>query len=182
MSGVTSTGLSVLNVTELPRSLLFFRAWSQWVGGAGIVVLSLVVLIGPGNAAFRLYDSEFGESNVLGSVKAMGRVVLLVYTALTLAPYAAFLLAGMGPFDGLAHALSTLSTGGFSVYAGSIGAYAAPLTQVVVIPFMVLGALSFPLLYLAARDGPRVLTRDVQVRALALLVLVSLPLLLAFYG
>ena len=181
MSGVTSTGLSVLDVSGLPRSLLFFRAWSQWVGGAGIVILSLVILNGPGSAAFKLYASEFGEDNVLGSVRAMGRVVMFVYSALTLAAFATFVLAGMGFFDGLLHALATLSTGGFSVYAESIGVY-GPLTEAVIIPFMVLGALSFPLLYLTVRNGPRALLTDVQLRTFALLVLVSSPLLLAFYG
>ena len=181
MSGVTSTGLSVLDVSRLPRSLLFFRAWSQWVGGAGIVILSLVILNGPGSAAFKLYASEFGEDNVLGSVRAMGRVVMLVYSALTLAAFATFVLAGMSFFDGLLHALATLSTGGFSSFSESAGAY-APHIQALMIPFMVLGALSFPLLYLTWRNGPRALVADVQVRCFALVMLVSAPLLLNFYG
>ncbi len=182
MSGFTTTGLSVLDVATLPPSLLLFRAYSQWIGGVGVIVLSLVVLIGPGRGAFRLYASEFGEDNLIGSVVATARVVAVVYLALTALAYVAFVLAGMGWWDGLLHAFATLSTGGFSVYGESIGVYDSAWITGVTTLFMALGAISFPLFYLAWREGWRRLVYDIQVRTLVGVLAVATLLFFLFSG
>lgn len=182
MSGFTTTGLSVFDATELPTSLLFFRAYAQWLGGAGIIVLSLVVLAGAGTAAAKLYASEFGEANIMGSVLTMGRMVMLVYSCLTVAAVAALVAAGAGLFDGLLHALSLVSTGGFSPFADSIGGYDSTPVAVVTMVFMVLGALSFPLYHLVWRVGWRRLVGDVQLRLLLVLILAGALVAVAFEG
>jgi trk system potassium uptake protein TrkH len=166
MSGFTTTGLSVLDLEGLPQSVLFFRAYAQWIGGAGIIVLSLAVLLGPGKAAFRLYTSEYGEENLIGSVIATARVVLGVYTALTAVGFLAYVAAGMGPWDALLHALATLSTGGFSPYSESIARFAGPWVPLAVTAFMLAGAISFPLYFIARREGLRRIWDDLQLRAL----------------
>ncbi|MDH5298486.1 MAG: TrkH family potassium uptake protein [Desulfobulbaceae bacterium] len=166
MSGFTTTGLSTLDVEILPQSLLFFRAYSQWLGGAGIIVLSLVVLMGPGQAAFTLYGSEFGEENLVGSVIATARVVLKAYATLTALGFVAFLAVGMAPFDSMLHVMATLSTGGFSTHTASIGHYqGANGVLLAVTLFMFLGAVSFPLYYHLRRDPGR-FRRDEQLRGL----------------
>jgi trk system potassium uptake protein TrkH len=179
MSGFTTTGLSVLELTTLPSSLLFFRAYSQWIGGAGIIILSLAVLIGPGRAAFRLYASEFGEEHLVGNVVATARVVVTVYGILTLLAFAAFVAAGMSAFDGLLHALATISTGGFSPRAEGIAAYDSELVAGAVTLFMLLGAVSFPLYYFAWRSGWRRFVGDIQVRYLVVMVAAGALLLFA---
>lgn len=166
MSGFTTTGLSVLDPEGLPRSLVFFRAYAQWVGGAGIVVLSLAVLLRSGPAAFRLYASEYGEENVVGSVVATARVVLSVYALLTALGFLAYVAVGLTPWDALLHALATVSTGGFSPYEGSVGRFVSPWVPPVVTLGMLLGAVSFPLYWRARREGLSVVTRDVQLKAL----------------
>jgi trk system potassium uptake protein len=143
LSGFTTTGLSVLEVSKLSASLLFFRAYCQWIGGAGIVVLSLAILLRSGGAALKLYSSESSEENIMGSVVATARVVLRVYLVLTVLCIAAFWAAGMRPFDAVLHALATVSTGGFSPFVDSIGHYSATAIQVVTVIFMWSGAISF---------------------------------------
>lgn len=147
LSGITTTGLSVFVPEKLPRSLLLFRSVYQWIGGAGIVVLSLALLLPPGRAALSLYAAEYGQENVFGNVHLVARRVAAVYFGLTTIGYGAYLLAGMGPFDGLVHILSTVSTGGFSPYSGSIAHYRSPAVEAVVSLFMVCGATSFPLIW-----------------------------------
>lgn len=175
MSGFTTTGLSVLDIKQLPKTLLFFRAYAQWIGGAGIIVLSLAIFLGPGKVAFQLYTSESGEENLLGSVMATVRVVARLYLGLTVLGFLVFLAAGMQPFEALLHILATLSTGGFSPYQGSIGHFSSPLIRYAVILFMLLGATSFALYYLAYCEGLKRFWHDHQVRALiGLLALASL--------
>ncbi len=171
MSGFTTTGLSVLELSGdgLPRSLAFFRAYAQWIGGAGIVVLSLAVLLRSGPAAFRLYASEYGQEKLAGSVVATARVVLGVYGALTALGFLAYVAVGMAPWDALLHALATLSTGGFSPYAESVGHFSQrPFVAWAVALLMLLGAVNFPLYHRVRREGLGPVLSDVQLRALLL--------------
>lgn len=179
MSGFTTTGLSVLDIKHLPKTLLFFRAYAQWIGGVGIIILSLAVFLEPGKTAFQLYTSEYNAENLLGSVIATAQVVARVYFGLTILGFLVFLAVGMKPFEALLHILATLSTGGFSPYAESIGHFSSPLTRYAVILFMLVGATSFPLYYLAYYEGPGRLWRDQQVRALITLIVL---LGLLFWG
>jgi trk system potassium uptake protein TrkH len=151
LSGITTTGLSVFVAEGLPRSLVLFRSLYQWVGGAGIVILSLALLLPPGRAALSLYAAEYGRENVFGNVRLVARRVATVYLGLTVLGYGAYLIAGMGPFDGLAHVLSTISTGGFSPYSTSIGSYRSPGIEATVSLFMLTGATSFPLFWTLIR-------------------------------
>ncbi len=151
VSGITTTGLSVFIPEQLPRSLVFFRSLYQWIGGAGIVVISLAFLLPPSRAALLLYSAEYGKENILGNARLMARRVATVYLGLTAAGYGAYVLAGMGPFDGLVHALSTISTGGFSPFSDSIGHYRSAWVEGVVSLFMICGATSFPLFWFLFR-------------------------------
>lgn len=153
MSGFTTTGLSMLNEAAIPLSIHFYRAYLQWVGGMGIIVLSLAILIRPGKAAFKLYRAEYGEQNIMGSVETTAKTVIKIYLILTVVGYIAFLVAGMGAYDGLIHILTTIPTGGFARFPGSIGYYHSPAISATVTLFMILGAVSFPLYYYSFRKN-----------------------------
>jgi trk system potassium uptake protein TrkH len=142
MSGFTTTGLTLVPLTDLPRSLLFFRAFSQWIGGAGIVVLTLVLLLRTTKPAHRLYVSEAGEGEILGSVRTTAAAVAKVYLVLTGAAILLFFGSGMDTFDAVLHALATVSTGGFSPYADSLGHFPQRSVRLAVIFFMLVGATS----------------------------------------
>lgn len=185
MSGITTTGLSVLSPADTSTGLLFFRAYLQWLGGAGIVVLSLIVLIGPGKAAFRLYAPELGRENLMGSVVATARVVMVIYCLLTVAGFLTFFAAGMPPLAALLYIMATLSTGGFAPFADSVGHFTggtAPAIQAAVLVFMTLGAISFPLYYQAKQRGINHFFRDVQLRAFLVLIVVGFLLLTSTVG
>ena len=166
MSGFTTTGLTVMPLPELPRSLLFYRAFSQWVGGGGIVVLTLAILLRASGAAHRLYASEAGDEPLVGTVRATARTIARTYLALTVVATGALLMAGLGPFDAAVHAFSSVSTGGFSPWSDSIGHSPGWPVRVVVLVLMLAGAISFPLYGEIRAKGVLQVLRDPQLRAL----------------
>jgi trk system potassium uptake protein TrkH len=182
MSGFTTTGLTVMDVASAPRTLLFFRSYSQWIGGLGIIIISLAILMRPGKAVFQLYSTEYGQENIKGSVIATARIVTRIYLVLTGLGLAAFMLSGMSFPDALIHILSTLPTGGFSSYPGSIGHFQGTAIPLVVCLFMALGAISFPLYYRLARKDLKGLWSDMQVRGFFALLLAGAALFFVLFG
>jgi len=166
-SGITTTGLSVLRPEGLPRSLVLFRSLYQWIGGAGIIVISLALLLPPGRTALALYTAEYGGKNLAGNVRLTARRVGFVYLALTAIGFFVYWACGMGPYDAGVHILSTISTGGFSVYSDSIGHYASPAVEGAVAFFMLCGAISFPLFWLLRPGKLPALVKERQLWALA---------------
>jgi len=115
VSGVTTTGLTVLpSVEGRPAALLFLRAWMQWYGGLGIVVLSVALLVRPGASIRRLSAVEFAEDDLVGGIRAHARRVTLVYVGLTAGGILLLTIVGVPAWTGLLHALAAVSTGGFS--------------------------------------------------------------------
>ena len=152
-SGVTTTGASILaEVESLSRPTLLWRALSSWLGGMGIVVLVIAVLPLVGHGGMHLYRAEFSGAQ---SEKLTPRVAETatslwgIYVALTLALVGLLVIAGMEPFDAVAHAFATLATGGFSTRTASIGAFSSPAIEYTTIAFMILGGASFILHYRA---------------------------------
>ena len=186
MSGFTTTGLTVVDVRALPRSLRFFRAYMQWIGGAGIVILSVAVwnATRPAGFRFRIYGSAPEDERVAGSVHANARQLVAIYGLLTAVVCVAFLIVGMSIEDAVLHGLATISTGGFSPHAASIGHYASnPAVLTVTMVGMLLGATSFSNYQrLARRAQGGKHHRDPQVYALACVVLVGASLLFALEG
>lgn len=170
MSGITTTGLSVMPVESLPGTLLFFRSYSQWIGGAGIVIVSLMLLMGPGLSAFRLYTTEYGEVNLAGDVKSTAKAVVKIYLVLTGLGFMVFWASGMNGFYALLHILSTVSTGGFSPFSESIGVYPSVVIRMAVVVFMVAGGISFVSYHALQNRRWRDFFRDLQLRALVLMM------------
>lgn len=119
VSAATTTGLSTLGPIESRSlSLTFARAWMQWYGGLGIVVLSLALVVRPGMAALRLASLD-AMDNLVGGARAHARRVISVYTVLTICGITGWLLLGGKPITGLLYVLSAVSTGGFAPTNGS---------------------------------------------------------------
>jgi trk system potassium uptake protein TrkH len=179
ISGVTTTGLSTLDSVEgRPRTFLLARAWMQWVGGLGFVVLSLALTLEPGVATRRLGAPSLEPAAAASSMRDYARRVLVVYLALTAFGIALLLLLGASGFDAVVHTLAGISTGGFAPRDASLAPLSRPL-QAGVLGLSSLGALSLPL-YLHLRRGRwRRLRDDVEARALVLFVLAAGGLLVA---
>lgn len=172
MSGFSTTGATVVDDIEaLPHSLLFWRAMTHWVGGLGIVFFTVAVF-----PVFGLGDINLFAAESVGPMRAKlhprisvaARWILTIYIGLTIIATVSFYFAGMGKFDALCHAMSTIATGGFSTKQASIAAFNSPLIDYVVTLFMFLGGVNISLLYLflfKARFGD--LFRDSEFRVYA---------------
>jgi trk system potassium uptake protein TrkH len=175
MSGFTTTGASVLtDIDGLPRSLLFWRQFTQWLGGIGIIVVALAVLprLRVGGRQLLEHEMPGPEIESLSTrIRDTARRVWFLYLALTtilIGILALFAVTGvdeeMTIYDAVAHALTTMPTGGFSPRAASVGAF-APATQWVVTVFMLLAGANFALLYRAfIRRQPQAFARDSEFR------------------
>jgi trk system potassium uptake protein TrkH len=189
MSGFTTTGASVLtDIPALDRSLLMWRQFTQWLGGMGIIVLALAVLPRLGVGGRQLLESEMPGPEVdqlADRIRTTAQRLWLLYVALTAAEALILAIFGwtgiddrMDPFNAVAHAFTTLPTGGFSPEPRSIEAFTAA-SQWVIVLFMVLAGMNFALLYrLLIRRKARVATRDEEAR-LYLTILALMSVLLA---
>ncbi len=151
VSGYTTTGSTILNDIEaLPRSLLFWRSSTHYIGGLGVVVFILLVIPDASPYRLKLTNMEMSSLSKEGyrykSSKVV-RVITTVYVSLTVAALLSLWAAGMPFFDSLNHAFSIAATGGFSIKNLSIGAYGSDLINMIVLFFMAICALHFGLLY-----------------------------------
>ena len=162
VSALTTTGLSVAPEDVTPL-FLFIRSWLQWIGGIGIIVLVLSVLLGPGTTAFRLYTVNFGQTKIRPGVISTAHQLAKIYIGITLIAFLILLVSGMSIFDALCHALSSVSTGGFSTRSDSIGGFEGILLPLGVSISCIMGALSFTL-YPEILKHPMTLIKDQQVR------------------
>jgi trk system potassium uptake protein TrkH len=167
VSGITTTGLTTLStVQDRAHSFLFARAWMQWYGGLGIAVLAVAIMAQHGLAIRKLVETPGAELQV-SSTRSHAQRVLAIYLLLTLAGGLLIWVAGMSPFNAMAHALSAISTGGFSTYDQSLGGDLTALAPFAVVFVSFLGAVSLPLYFYAWRKGISELTGDLEMRTLA---------------
>ncbi len=147
MSGLTTTGSTVLSGLDgQPRGLLAWRSILQWIGGVGIIVMGIAVLPMLRVGGMQLYRSESSDKaeKEFASAGRFASGTAMVYVLLTLACMVAYELCGMGDFEALMHAMTTVSTGGFSTHDASLGHYNdTPAIQWVAVAFMLSGSLPF---------------------------------------
>ncbi len=178
ISAVTTTGLTTLeSLDDLPRSFLFARAWMQWYGGLGIVVLSVALLLGHHVASRRLTESPTGEG-LATTARTHARRVLGIYLLLTLFAVLVLTLLGLDPFIAITHALSAVSTGGFSPFDESLGALNNAGQVIAVVLFGLVGAVPLHLYYRLRQHQLRNCLQDMELRVL-LLACLSIALLLS---
>lgn len=182
MSGMTTTGSTVFSgLDDLPRGLLFWRSMLQWFGGVGIIVVAMVFLPELKVGGMQIFRSEAFETSgkVLPRAAEIASRISIIYFALTAACIVGYLIVGMDGFDAVNHALTTLSTGGFSTYDASFGAFQGPAEYVASV-FMVLASLPFVRFVQFAAGTARPLFRDSQVRTF-LAIYAVLILVLTWY-
>ncbi len=178
MSAWTGTGLTMMSHLETyPKILLFWRAWMQWLGGIGIVLVALTVLIRPGVAAARLYKAEARSERILPNLANTARVIFEIYFALTLLGAYLYYVNGMGPFDALTHSMTGLGTGGMSTHDASIGYFHSMSIEAVTVFLMIMGAVNFTVHYRVFRDRRiKPFFDDVQVRYMFLFLIPAIAL------
>jgi len=175
VSGFTTTGATVLRPIEgTGPGVLFWRALTQWMGGMGVIVLVVAVLPTVGSGGMSLLEAEApgptGE-RLTPRVRQTARRLWAVYIGFTVVLAAAYVVAGMSLYDGVAHSFTTVSTGGFSPYNRSLGHFESVAIEWIAIVAMFVAGSSFTLLYRLLRGAPGPLLRSKEFQLYGFLVL-----------
>ncbi len=153
MSGFTTTGASILSgdeIENLSHGLLFWRSMTQWLGGMGIIVLSLVILPVLGIGGMQLFVAEVPgptPDKLHPRVKETAKRLWAVYCLITLAEVLLLWIGEMDLFEAINHSFTTMATGGYSIKGGSIGDYHMPYTHYIISLFMIIAGINFSLAY-----------------------------------
>ncbi|MTI85111.1 MAG: TrkH family potassium uptake protein [Firmicutes bacterium] len=177
MSGFTTTGASVIaDVESLPHGILFWRSLTQWMGGMGIIVLTLALIPSLKIAGMKLFRAEVPgptKDKVVPGVVKTSRQLYKVYLIISIAALFSLKAAGLSWFDSFIHTFSTVATGGFSNQNASIGAYNNPLVEIIIIFFMFIAGINFALHFHALRRNFKPLRDDRETRLYIVLALTA---------
>ena len=166
MSGVTTTGSTVMtNLNEAPKGILLWRALLQWLGGVGIIVMAVSFLPMLQVGGMQLFKTEaFDQTEkVLPRAAEISVAILTLYSAFTAIGAILLWFSGMEAFDAVAHAMTSLATGGFSTHDASIGHFDSALIDWVVIVLMIIGSLPFVIFLLVLKNGLKPILEDGQI-------------------
>ncbi|MEZ5778264.1 MAG: TrkH family potassium uptake protein [Paracoccaceae bacterium] len=182
MSGLTTTGATVfVGLESLPEGLLLWRSMLQWFGGIGIIIVAMVFLPELRVGGMQIFRSEAFDTGgkVLPRAAQIAAQIMGIYVGLTVLCAAAYMIVGMTGFDAVNHALTTVSTGGFSTTDASFGVYQG-MPEYLASVFMVLASLPFVRYVQMAAGSPGPLLRDRQVRAFLWVVAVLVAVITAY--
>ena len=183
MSGITTTGSTIItNLDSMPKGILIWRAILQWLGGIGVIVMAITILpllnIG-GMQLFRMESADTAEK-VLPKTREVTFIISSIYISLTVACGFAYWIFGMNIFDSVAHAMTTIATGGFSTYSESIGYFNNPKIEIVSIVFIILGSLPFIAYLKFIKGNKRIFFQDSQIRGLFYILIFSVFLMFLY--
>ncbi|MDY6776103.1 MAG: TrkH family potassium uptake protein [Halobacteria archaeon] len=165
MSGFTGTGLTMTrHENVLPHTLQWWRSFTEWIGGIGVIVLTTAILARPGSGSLTLYRSEARSEKIHPSILSTVRTIWWIFVLYSFVSVFLLWLAGMPLWDAVNHAMTGLSTGGFSVTDNSIATYDSALVDFAVIPVMAVGGVAFPVHYLLLQGNLRSVVSDIQTR------------------
>lgn len=174
VSGFTTTGSSILtDIESLPKSILYWRSMTHWIGGLGIIVLVIVVMPSLNIGGYNLFtlESSFQEK-IHPRIKSVGLRLLYIYLLLTLFEVVFLLLGGMNLYESVCHAYGTVATGGFSPKNTSLAGY-SPYLQYVVTVFMVLSGTNFVIHYYAVKREFKKIKQNEELRFYLGVILVA---------
>ena len=178
VSGFTTTGASILTVIEgMPAGLLFWRSFTHWIGGMGVLVLTLAILPSVGGRAMHILKAESpgpAPEKLVPKIGQTAKILYTIYVGLTLLQTALLMLAGMNLYDALIHAFGTAGTGGFSNRNLSVGAFGSVWVDVIITVFMLAFGVNFALYYQFLRGKPSTVFRDGELRTYLLVAVASI--------
>lgn len=171
VSGWTTTGLSMVDVTKTGPMILIWRSITQLAGGAGLAVIMMSAIVGPTGAGISIAEGRGDQ--LVPQVRQSARLVLIIYTGYAVVGTLAYRAVGMSFFDAVNHTFAAISTGGFSTHAESIGYWNSPAVEGVSIPLMLIGNMSFVTMWSLLRGRFRLVIRNGEVRVMAVLIPLS---------
>ncbi len=168
VSGFTTTGATVLTSFDgLPRGVMFWRSFTHWIGGMGVLVLTLALLPQLSARTSHLVRAESPGptlSKIVPKMSDSAKILYIIYGAMTLLEFCILMIAGMSPYDAAIHAMGTAGTGGFSNYGASVAAFNSPVIDGIITVFMLLFGMNFALFYRLATGGWRDIFRSEELR------------------
>jgi trk system potassium uptake protein TrkH len=177
-SGFSTTGSSILTVIEgLPHGVLFWRSFTHWVGGMGILVLTIAILPSLGMGSMQVMKAESPGPIVGRIVPRLGKtakILYSIYLGITLIEVILLCVAGMNLYDAFIHALGTVGTGGFSNMNISVGHYNSPLIDGIITVFMILSGINFSLYYFVLKGNLKSFFKDQELRLYLLIMGVAM--------
>jgi len=177
MSGFTTTGATILNdIEKLPQGLLFWRSLTQWLGGMGIIVLSLAILPLLGIGGMQLFTAEVPgvtKDKIHPRVKETAKRLWGIYVILTFTEILLLVIGGMSLFDAVNHSFTTMATGGFSTKNASIAYYGSPFIQYVFILFMFFAGMNFTLHYLSFHGNFNFIKKNSEFKFYAVFIIAA---------
>ena len=177
-SGWTTTGLSVVDVTQASNLILLYRSNIELAGGGGFAIIALSAISGLSGAG--LTSAEGRTEQLAPNVRRSAKLVLSIYSGYAVVGILALVLAGMGWFDAVNHSFAALSTGGFSTRTDSIGYWDSPAIEAVTIVLMILGTVNFLTSYFLLRAKFKPVFRNGEIRLMGLVI--PLCVLIVFFG
>ncbi|MEO1006570.1 MAG: TrkH family potassium uptake protein [Cyanobacteria bacterium J06638_38] len=177
-SGWTTTGLSVVDVTQASKLILLYRSNIELAGGGGFAIIALSAISGLSGSG--LTSAEGRSEQLAPNVRRSAKLVLSIYSGYAVIGILALSIAGMGWFDAVNHSFAALSTGGFSTRTDSIGYWDSPAVEAVTIVLMILGTVNFLTSYFLLRGKFKSVIRNGEVRLMALFI--PLSALIIFLG
>ncbi|MDR1654064.1 MAG: TrkH family potassium uptake protein [Prevotellaceae bacterium] len=177
ISGFTTTGASILtDVEAMPKSILLWRSLTHWIGGLGIIVISLAILPIFGFTGSQLFSAEvtgISKEKIHPKISGTAKRLLLIYAGFTIAQSGLMYYCGMSIFDAVCNSLSTVSTGGFSTKNASISYWQSPAIEWIVIVFMTASGINFSLYYFLFRGKILKFFKDEEMRVYLAIMSVS---------
>jgi len=183
MSGITTTGSTVINnLNEAPKSILFWRAILQWLGGIGIILMAITLMpimnVG-GMQIFKVSSNDTAEK-ILPKFKEVSNRLIIIYSSLTFLCAIFYKSFGMGFFDSLTHSMTTIATGGFSNYNESLGYFDNYLIETTSIIFIILGSIPF-ITYIKFLNGDKkIFFNDTQIKTFIKIIIFSIILIFIY--
>lgn len=174
VSGWTTTGLSVMDVSITPHIFLFHRSFMQFCGGLGFVMMMTMLV--QDKQSMTLYNAEGHPDKLMPNLKKTARTICLMYNAFLFTGIVAYVIVGMSLFDAVNHTMCALSTGGFSTRLNSIGEYNSLSIDIITITLMLIGTTNFAILSLLTRRKWRQVVRVSEVKFMFLLLLLFVPI------
>ena len=174
VSGWTTTGLSVMDVSITSKIFLFYRSFMQYCGGLGFIMM--IIMLVNDRYSMDLFNAEGHPDKLMPNLGRTARMILLMYLCFLGAGTIAYAIAGMPVFDGICHAMCSLSTGGFSTKLNSIGEYNSFAIECVTVVLMLLGTTNFAVLLLAVKGKWKRVIQVSEVRFMFILLAISILL------
>ena len=187
MSGFTTTGASILTEIEsLPKSILYWRSLTHWLGGMGIIVLTVAILPLLGIGGMQLVRAESPGPDVdkfTPKVTATAKILWLIYVGISVLETVLLRFGGMSLFDAVTHTFGTLATGGFSTRNASVGAYNSAYIDIVITVFMVMAGINFSMYFRLISGRLKSIAKDTELKVyLAIFILSSILIAIDLHG